>query len=114
MRSWGADVVGMTNMPEARLAREAELCYATLTLPTDYDCWRARDEVKVADVLSVLRANVDKARRILAIAIAAVPSRASCGCQTSLDTALVTPPELIEPAARARLAAILARRLGAA
>ena len=114
MRSWGADVVGMTNMPEARLAREAELCYATLTLPTDYDCWRARDEVKVADVLSVLRANVDKARRILAIAIAEVPPRASCGCQTSLDTALVTPPELIEPAARARLAAILARRLGAA
>src|SRR5438132_1228660 len=54
MRAWGADIVGMTNLPEARLAREAELCYATLALPTDYDCWRARDEVNVPDVLATL------------------------------------------------------------
>ncbi len=112
MRAWGADVVGMTNLPEARLAREAELCYATLVLPTDYDCWRTHsEEVRVADVLGVLRANVATARRILLRAITAVDPSRSCACQTSLDTALVTPPEAIEAPARLRLAAILARRL---
>jgi 5'-methylthioadenosine phosphorylase len=115
MRGWHADVVGMTNLPEARLAREAELCYATLALPTDYDCWRTRtDEVRVADVLGVLRANVDKARQIVMRTIAAVDPARACACQTSLDTALVTAPEAIDVAARTRLAAILARRLGAA
>ncbi|MFN0246674.1 MAG: S-methyl-5'-thioadenosine phosphorylase [Kofleriaceae bacterium] len=112
MRGWGADVVGMTNLPEARLAREAELCYATLVLPTDYDCWRTKtDEVRVADVLGVLRANVDKARRIVARTIAAFVPGSPCTCQTSLDTALVTDPDAIDSAARTRLAAILARRL---
>lgn len=112
MRAWGADVVGMTNLPEARLAREAELCYATLVLPTDYDCWRTRtDEVRVADVLGVLRTNVAKAGRILLRAIMALDPSRSCACQTSLDTALVTAPDAITGPARLRLAAILARRL---
>jgi len=112
MRGWCADVVGMTNLPEARLAREAELCYATLVLPTDYDCWRTRtDEVRVADVLGVLRENVGTARRIVARTIASLDPARSCACQTALDTALVTAPEAIDAAARARLAAILARRL---
>lgn len=114
MRGWDADVVGMTNLPEARLAREAELCYATLALPSDYDCWRPRDAVTAVDALAVLRANVEGARGILARALAALSLASGCACQTSLDLALVTPPEAIAPTARVRLAAILARRLGAA
>lgn len=110
-RSWGADVIGMTNLPEARLAREAELCYATLCLPTDFDCWRPRSEVDVIDVLTVLRTNVERARSLLVTAIGNLPA-ATCHCNTVLDTALVTPPEWISAEARSRLAPILARRLG--
>ena len=111
-RSWGADVVGMTNLPEARLAREAEICYATLVLPTDYDCWRTRDEeVRVADVLSVLRTNVETARRVLAHAIERLDPAATCRCQHALDAALVTPCSAIDARALVRLYAILCRRL---
>lgn len=111
-RSWGADVVGMTNLPEARLAREAELCYATLALPTDYDCWRTRsEEVRVADVISILRANVEKARLVLARALEVLDPAASCSCQGVLDTALLTQPERIDVKSRLRLSSILARRL---
>ena len=112
LRSWGADVVGMTNLPEARLAREAELCYATLTLPTDYDCWRTpSEEVRVTDVLGQLRRNVDMARQILAGALAVIDPARVCTCQRVLDSALVTPPETIQAAARVRLHALLARQL---
>lgn len=111
-RAWGADVVGMTNLPEARLAREAELCYATLALPTDHDCWRAPDEeVRVTDVLAVLLANVELAKRILARLIAHVADAPTCACQRALDTALFTPPERIPLATRIRLAPVLGRRL---
>ncbi len=112
MRAWGADIVGMTNLPEARLAREAELCYATLALPSDYDCWRVRDAVTAVDALAVLRAGVGAARRILARALATIDPARTCTCRTSLDVALVTPPDAIDAPARSRLAAILARRLG--
>jgi len=112
MRAWGADVVGMTNLPEARLAREAELCYATLALPSDYDCWRARDVVTAVDALAVLRAGVGAARRILARALETIDPARTCACQRSLDAALVTPPDAIDGPARSRLAAILARRVG--
>lgn len=114
LRSWGADVVGMTNLPEVRLAREAELCYATLALPSDYDCWRARDQVTATDALSVLRANVEAARRILARALEVLDPTRTCSCQHSLDAALVTQPEAISDSARERLAAILARKLSGA
>ncbi len=111
-RSWGADVIGMTNLPEARLAREAELCYATLALPTDYDCWRTRnDEVRVADILAVLRANVEKARRILSAVIEQVDPAAPCACQRVLDTALLTAPSAISGRALVRLHALLDRHL---
>lgn len=113
MRAWGGDVVGMTNLPEVRLAREAELCYATLALPSDYDCWRPRDEVTVTDALAVLRANVAAAQQILARALAALDPATPCSCQRSLDHALVTPAAAIGPVARERLALLLARRLGA-
>ncbi|MBK8172853.1 MAG: S-methyl-5'-thioadenosine phosphorylase [Sandaracinaceae bacterium] len=110
-RSIGADVVGMTNLPEARLAREAELCYATLALPTDYDSWRPDDEVRVTDVLSVLMANVARAKAILASAFASLTAN-DCACQHTLDAALLTRPDSIDAAARLRLHAVLARRLG--
>ena len=110
-RSFGADVVGMTNLPEARLAREAELCYATLALPTDYDSWRPEDEVQVADVLSILMANVRRAKAILALAFTSLAAD-DCACQHALDAALVTRPVAIDAAARLRLHAVLARRLG--
>ncbi len=113
MRAWGGDVVGMTNLPEARLAREAELCYATLALPSDYDCWRPRDEVTATDALAVLRANVAAAQQILSRALAGLDPAAPCACQRSLDHALITPAAAIGPAARGRLALLLARRLGA-
>lgn len=107
----GADVVGMTNLPEAALAREAELCWATLTLPTDRDSLKDGDEVKVADVIGTLMANVARARRIVAAAIASIDPAAPCPCRTTLDGALFTPPEAITPEARARLGPLLARRL---
>ena len=110
-RQWGADVVGMTNLPEARLAREAELCYATLVLPTDYDSWRPHDEVRVADVLSTLMANVAKAKAIVAQALPTLRTTAGCSCQHTLDTSLLTAPAAIEPAAAVRLHAIVARAL---
>ncbi len=113
-RSWGADVVGMTNLPEARLAREAELCYATLALPTDYDCWRARtEEVRVTEIIAVLKANIEKARQILARALEVLDPTAPCSCHHVLDTALLTAPGAIHTEARLRLNAILARRLSA-
>lgn len=110
MRSWNGDIVGMTMCPEVRLAREAELCYATLALSTDYDCWHTSD-VTMTDVFAVMRANVERARAILIRAVAALDPGTTCACQRSLDGALATVPEAIDVAARTRLAAILARRL---
>ncbi|MFN0249422.1 MAG: S-methyl-5'-thioadenosine phosphorylase [Kofleriaceae bacterium] len=110
MRSWGGDIVGMTMCPEVRLAREAELCYATLALSTDYDCWHTSD-VTMTDVFAVMRANVERARAILVRAVAALDPATTCACQTSLDGALATVPEAIDVSVRTRLAAILARRL---
>jgi 5'-methylthioadenosine phosphorylase len=92
MRTWGADVVGMTCMPEARLAREAQMSYVALTLPTDYDCWRDRhEEVQVDELLATLRANVETARRIVAQAVAALDVAADNPLHRTLETALLTP-----------------------
>ena len=109
-RQLGADVVGMTNLPEARLAREAEICYATLALPTDYDAWRPHDEVRVSDVLHVLMDNVARAKTILARAFQSLDA-GPCACQRSLDTALVTQRDAIGAASLVRLHSILGRRL---
>lgn len=114
-RSWGAALVGMTALPEARLAREAELCYAVLAAVTDYDAWRPGEEaVDAAAVFETLRENVERchhAVRLLAAMLEA--AEPSCPCARALDAALVTPPAAIAPAARERLAPILRRRLGA-
>ncbi len=110
-RSWGADVIGMTAMPEARLAREAELPYALLGMVTDYDCWRdPQGDVDVADILKVMRANAEKARALLAELAGVLPkTRSASPIDTVLDTAVVTPRESWDLSAAARLDAVAGR-----
>jgi 5'-methylthioadenosine phosphorylase len=114
-RSWGAAVVGMTNMPEAKLAREAEMCYATVAMVTDYDCWHpGHDSVTVDAVIGVLLANAAKARGLIArLAPALVPAETQCpkGCHAALDHALITAPGARDPEMLARLDAVAGRVL---
>jgi 5'-methylthioadenosine phosphorylase len=107
-RQFGATVVGMTNMPEARLAREAEMCYATLALPSDYDCWRGHDEsVTGAAVFAMLKAQVDKTKRIVADALVSLDPGRQCSCHRALDEALFTPLGEIPTTTRERLSVVL-------
>ncbi len=96
-RSWGCDVIGMTNMPEAKLAREAEICYATVAMVTDYDCWHPHhDDVTVEAIIGVLLANADKGRQLVQHVVPALSAdTAPCaqGCCHALDSALITAPE---------------------
>jgi 5'-methylthioadenosine phosphorylase len=114
-RAWGCDVIGMTNMPEAKLAREAELCYASIAMVTDYDCWHPEhDDVKVADILEVLTTNADRGRALVsAMARAQGERREPCaeGCDRALDTAIITAPEARDPGAVRRLDAVAGRVL---
>src|SRR5947207_9566767 len=111
-RSWGAHVIGMTNLQEAKLAREAEICLATLALATDYDCWNAaHGEVEIEDVLRVLAANVGLARRTITRVAAALPARTGCPCPTALDHAIVTERAAIPATVRRELAPLLGRHL---
>jgi len=116
-RQWGCDVIGMTNMPEAKLAREAELCYASLAMVTDFDCWHPdHDHVTVEQVVKVLFSNADRAR---ALVKAVVPrlgaARGPCpaGCDRALDHALITAPEKRDPALLAKLDVVAGRVLPA-
>lgn len=113
-RSWGADVIGMTAMPEAKLAREAELPYALIGMVTDYDCWRDEGaHVEVSDVIAQMHANGEIARRTVAAFVAALPARrAPSPLDTVLDHALITAPEARDPAVLARLDAVAGRLLG--
>ena len=115
-RSWGCDVIGMTNMPEAKLAREAEICYATVAMVTDYDCWHAEHaEVDVAAVIKVLMANVDKAHTLIEKLAHAFPRQhppCPIGSDRALDVAIITPPEARSPAMLSRLDAVAGRVLG--
>jgi 5'-methylthioadenosine phosphorylase len=114
-RQWGCDVIGMTNMPEAKLAREAELCYASVSMVTDYDCWHPdHDAVTVDAVIRVLLANAERARglvRTLAGAVAADAHAAACACRRALDHALITAPAARDPAMVQRLRPIAGRVL---
>ena len=114
-RQWGADVIGMTGMPEAKLAREAELCYASLAMVTDYDCWHPdHDAVDVATVIATLTANADAARATVAqLPTALNGQRAPCshGCDHALDHALMTAPDKRDPDLLAMLDAIAGRVL---
>jgi 5'-methylthioadenosine phosphorylase len=112
-RSWKVDVIGMTAMPEAKLAREAELCYATLALATDYDCWYAGHEsVTVAQVIETMRKNVTMAREVIRNAALGLNRLrdGGCNCGHALDSAVMTAPQQIPPAARERLALLLGDR----
>ena len=114
-RQWGCSVIGMTNMPEAKLAREAELCYATVAMVTDFDCWHPDHEaVTVEQVVKVLFSNADRARALVADVVPALGApRGPCpaGCDRALDHALITAPEKRDPALMAKLDAVAARVL---
>ncbi|KAB7645442.1 S-methyl-5'-thioadenosine phosphorylase [Polymorphobacter fuscus] len=109
-RSWGAGVIGMTAMPEAKLAREAELPYALLAMVTDYDCWHDGGDVDVSEILRVMAGNADTARAAIVNLVRNLPAeRPASPIDTILDTAIITAPDARDPAAIARLDAILAR-----
>jgi 5'-methylthioadenosine phosphorylase len=110
-RQWGVSVIGMTNLPEAKLAREAELCYATLALVTDFDCWHETEEaVTLEAILTILKQNVALAKRLLRVAVKPAASVETCGCQRALQDAIVTAPNRI-PAALRRKLAVLTKRV---
>ncbi len=114
-RSWGCSVIGMTNMPEAKLAREAEMCYATVAMVTDYDCWHPdHDNVEVGDIIRVLTGNANKARDLVRAVIPVVgerPTTCPHGCDRALETALITAPEARDPDMLAKLDAVAGRLL---
>jgi 5'-methylthioadenosine phosphorylase len=110
-RSWNASVIGMTNLQEAKLAREAELCFATLALSTDYDCWHESEaEVDAASILAVLHANAALAARTVAALAAALPA-ADCACRHALEFAIVTDRATIPENTRERLRLIAGKYL---
>ena len=117
-RQWGCDVIGMTNLPEAKLAREAELTYATVAMVTDYDCWHPdHAHVDVAEVIRVLKGNVEKAQRLVTRLARDFPRQhpvCPVGSDRALDVAIITPPEARDPALLAKLDAVAGRVLGKA
>jgi 5'-methylthioadenosine phosphorylase len=111
-RSWGVDVIGMTNAQEARLAREAETCYATMAMVTDYDCWHEDEaDVTVGEVVARLRENAEHAQTILARVLEIVPATRTCPCATSLEHAILTDRAHITEEARRRLRPVAGRYL---
>ncbi len=115
-RTWGCSVIGMTNMPEAKLAREAELCYATVAMVTDYDCWHPdHDHVTVDAVVKVLLDNADKARALVQQVVPRIGARralCSAGCDRGLDNAVITAAHMRDPVLVAKLDAVAGRVLG--
>lgn len=111
-RSWGADVIGMTNLQEAKLAREAEICYATIAMVTDYDCWReGHDDVTVDQVVAVLHQNAENATKVVREAIVAMPEERNCSCGTSLQHAILTDRSMIRAETKQRLSLLVAKYL---
>lgn len=111
-RSWGADVIGMTNLQEAKLAREAEICYSTLAMVTDYDCWREGHEaVTTEQIVAVMNKNGDNAVRVVRAAVGALPAKRSCNCQSALRDAILTKHSVIPFATRQKLRLILNKYL---
>ena len=109
-RQWGASVIGMTNLPEAKLAREAELCYSTVALATDYDCWHETEEaVTVEAILTTLRQNVALAKRLLQVALHSVDDGKACSCQRALQDAIITSPDRMPASLRRKLALLMGR-----
>jgi 5'-methylthioadenosine phosphorylase len=106
-RQWGMDVIGMTNLQEAKLAREAEICYATLALSTDYDCWyEGHDDVTIEMVIATLTKNVETAKKIVKQAVTTIGSERSCGCRTAMKNAILTDRKVISTETKKRLEVI--------
>jgi 5'-methylthioadenosine phosphorylase len=107
-RSWNVDVIGMTNLQEAKLAREAEICYATIAMATDYDCWHeGHDDVTVETVVAVMRQNVGNAKQVIRAALPLVPGERTCGCASAMRFAIMTAHDRIGPEARTRLGLLI-------
>ena len=107
-RSWGMDVIGMTNLQEAKLAREAEICYVTVAMVTDYDCWHpAHDAVTVNEIIGNLVKNAENACRVVAEAVAAMPAGRGCKCGSALSHAILTDRKLVPAATRTKLGILI-------
>jgi 5'-methylthioadenosine phosphorylase len=107
-RSWGASVIGMTNLPEAKLAREAEICYSTIALSTDYDCWHETEaDVTVEAVMAIIKKNVSLARQIVKGSVERIPEARACPCTSAAQFAVMTSPDAIPAAGRERLGIIM-------
>ncbi len=112
-RSWGMDIIGMTNLQEAKLAREAELCYATVAMVTDYDCWHpAHESVTVEQVVANLQKNAENAGKVVRHAIAGMPRTPGCKCGQALGNAILTERDKIPPHTRQKLSLLLDKYLG--
>ena len=112
-RSWGADVVGMTNLQEAKLAREAEICYATVAMVTDYDCWHPNhDSVTIEQIVAVLHQNAENAGKVVRATVAGLPVERTCGCATAAQFAILTQASAIPAAAKERLKLLFGKYLG--
>ena len=112
-RSWGADVVGMTNLQEAKLAREAEICYTTIAMVTDYDCWReGHDAVTVEQIIAVSHQNAENAAKVVKAAVAAIPAERKCACASAAQFAVMTQPDAIPAAAKEKLALLFGKYFG--
>lgn len=110
-RGFGADVIGMTNIPESKLAREAEICYATVALATDYDVWHESGDVTVDGVLANMKANVANVKRLLVAVLRGLPDTAGCFCRSALAGAIMTAPELVSRRRREELAPLIGKYL---
>ncbi len=111
-RSWGMDVIGMTNLQEAKLAREAEICYATIAMVTDYDCWHPHhDSVTVDQIVAVLIKNADNATKVVRASVAAMPKSRACRCGAALAHAILTERDKIPAVARHKLKLIIGKYL---
>ena len=109
-RAWGMDVIGMTNLQEAKLAREAEICYVTIAMVTDYDCWHPdHDAVEVTDIIRVLTENAANACRVVAEAVKNMPASGACKCRSALQHALITDKSLVPPATLKKLEPIVGK-----
>jgi 5'-methylthioadenosine phosphorylase len=111
-RSWGASLIGMTALPEAKLAREAEICYATIAGVTDYDCWQeACAPIPIDTILETQRSQTRKIREIITLAVSRIPETRRCECATALKTAIVTTPKMIPAAQKKKLKLIIGKYL---
>lgn len=111
-RRWEVDIIGMTNVPEAKLAREAEICYATLALVTDYDCWhQGEEDVTVEAVVAILQKNVEMAKKVIRRCVLSVPRQRTCACAHAMRNAVITSPKSISPKAKRKLKLIIGKYL---